>query len=126
MKAYLIALIACGSAVAACIILFACLRNRGRKGKQTTNPTTFTPSTATTSPAPRAYRDVEKGQGTQSSGTKAGEMVILAGAGAAIATTAIGASEIAADNGGGGGCEGGGGGCGGGGCAGGCGGCGGR
>lgn len=119
MKAYAIALIACGSAAVALLIL-CCLCKVGRKKR----PTVTATMTARQPPAPQAYRDVERGEKSKSSRLKDGEMVILAGATAATAAVVISSGGGGGDVGGGdGGDGGGGGGCGG--CGGGCGGCGG-
>ncbi|KAM6553435.1 hypothetical protein CsatB_014197 [Cannabis sativa] len=125
MKAYAIVLIVCGSVIGTIIIFGVCVK-ANKKKKQTSSPIPIgVHSLSKTTPT---VVDVEKGEGTKkSSGTKDGNMVILAGAGPVLATAAVVntvTSGYSGGCGGGGDGDGGGGGCGGGGC-GGCGGCGG-
>ncbi|KAF3442288.1 hypothetical protein FNV43_RR16204 [Rhamnella rubrinervis] len=102
MKAYAIVLMACGSTIAALIIL-CCLCNIGRtkKKKQITRPPVSARTVTSTS---------------ASTGKRDGGMVILAGADAAVvASVSGGDGDGGGDSGGGdgGGCGGGCGGCGG-------------
>ncbi|XP_059451210.1 uncharacterized protein LOC132182013 [Corylus avellana] len=105
MQLFEIALIAFVSVVAALIVL-SCLSPGSQEKKQTTDPNAMLRAT-TSSVHQRAYRVVGKGQTAKNSATKDGQMVVYAGAGAAVAAAAVVAST--------GGC---GGGCGGGGCGG--------
>jgi hypothetical protein len=101
MKTFEIALIAVASVIAALIVLCSCLSQGSRKKKQTSEEPNATSSVQ------RAYRDVEKGQTAKTRATKDGEMVVYAGASAAVATAAV----VANTSGCGGGCGGGGCGC---------------
>jgi hypothetical protein len=101
MKTFEIALIAVASVIAALIVLCSYLCQRSWKKKQTSEEPNAT------SLVQRVYRDVEKGQIAKTRTTKDGEMVVYAGAGAAMATAAV----VAGTSGCGGGCGGGGCGC---------------
>ena len=98
MKAYAIVLIACGSAAIAIVVL-CCLCMGGRQRKR---------PTVERSVARPSARGMERGQNSQNVGPKDGEMVIFAGAGAAIATTSVVTASSGDDGGGGSGDDGGG------------------
>ncbi|KAF8397381.1 hypothetical protein HHK36_016294 [Tetracentron sinense] len=79
MKPYAIILIVCASAITAILILI-CLCKGGRKKKDISHPKVARNQQS----SHQVYRDVERG-----AGTKSGGMVIMTGAAAVLATTAV-------------------------------------